>query len=278
MAIGLRCLGSLVRSVTGVSLILHDDGTLTDEDIENLKETLPVAEVVRRRRADEIMQEELRRYPACARLRGENVLMLKLFDVALMSSDKDIRYCDTDVLFVRGALGLFERTRGGPAAVFMRDSNHAYSVRPWHLLGPDAMRLPQYVNSGLFMFRRDGFDLEFLEWLLSKDRIRAIFAHIASWAEQTCWAALGFRAGCGLWDQERIAVVNDNWMLGDRTVAAHFVSSSRHRLAEVLRQVSGANPPDREPVSIPIVESRQCSAFELGKSQIARRLRRACGF
>ncbi len=275
---GLRCLDSLAQSVAGARLVLHDDGTLTDQDVESLTKALPVAEIFRRRRADEIMQEELRRYPACARFRSENVLALKLFDVALTSSDADIRYCDTDVLFFRGTSNLFEQTQGGPAAVFMRDSNHAYSARPWHLLGSNAMRLPQYVNSGLFMFRRDRFDLEFLEWLLSRDRIRAIFAHIASWAEQTCWAALGFRAGCGLWDQERIAVVNDNWMLGDRMVAAHFVSSSRHRLTEVLRQVSGVNPSNREPVSVPITESRECSAFELGKSQIARRLRRTCGF
>lgn len=275
---GLRCLGSLVRSASGARLALHDDGTLTAEDIENLEKTLPVAEVVSRRRANEAMQEALGRYPACAAMRAENVLMLKLFDVALMGSDADIRYCDTDVLFFRAVSGLFDRNDGSPAAVFMRDSNHAYAARPWHLLGPEALHLPRYVNSGLFMFPRDRFDLEFLDWLLSQDRIRSIFAHIASWAEQTCWAALAFRAGCGLWDQERIAVVNDRWRLNDRSVAAHFVSSSRNRFAEVLGQVSGANAPDREPVSVTVTETRECTAFELGKSQAARRLRRACGF
>jgi hypothetical protein len=127
------------------------------------------------------------------------------------------------------------------------------------------------------MFRRDQFDLEFLEWLLSRDGIRAIFTHIASWAEQTCWAALGFRAGCGLWDQKHIAVVDDSWMPRDEIVAAHFVSSSRHRLAEVLRGVSGAKSPDGGPVSIAVTESRECSAFELGRSQLARRIQRVCG-
>jgi hypothetical protein len=263
--------------VPDASLVVHDDGTLTDEDISNLKTRLPVSDVVHRKRANENMQEALRKYPACARARSENVLMLKLFDVALMSAE-DIRYCDTDVLFVRRTSGLFDRPRDGPAAVFMRDSNHAYSARPWHLLGPGAMRLPKYVNSGLFMFRRDRFDLDFLESLLSRDSMRAIFAHMASWAEQTCWAALGFRAGCGFWNQEQIAVVNDSWRLGERTVAAHFVSSSRHRFAQVLQQISGANPQDHGPVSVSVAEARECSAFELGKSQIIRRLRRACGF
>lgn len=276
--IGLQCLGSLARDVTGIGLVLHDDGTLTEEDIDSLTNALPVSEIVRRRQADEIMRERLAQYPACARARSENVLMLKLFDVALMSSDTDIGYCDTDVLFFRAVPGLFKRTPERPAAVFMQDTNHAYSARPWHLLGASAMRLPGYLNSGLFVFRRNRFDLDYLEWLLSREAIRTVFSRIPVWAEQTCWAALAHRAGCGLWDATRIAVVNAEWSLDRGTVAAHFVSSSRHRLPEVLRQTVGAGAKEQEPVTVPIVESRECTAFDLSLSQVARRLRRACGF
>ena len=276
--LGLHCLDSLVKSVPGASLVVHDDGTLTNEDVESLSKTLPVAEFVPRRRADELVHEALRRYPACSRMRGENVLMLKLFDVALMSVDADIRYCDTDVLFFRSTSDLLERAPGEPAAVFMQDSNHAYSARPWHLLRFPELRLPGYLNSGLFMYRRDAFDLDYLEWLLSKDAIRTVFTRIAVWAEQTCWAALAHRAGCGLWDAARIAVVDARWRLDSRAVAAHFVSSSRYRHAEVLRQIADADAPDPEPVKVPVIESRECSAFELGRSQMVRRLRRACGF
>jgi hypothetical protein len=113
---GLQCLGSLVRSVPGVSLVVHEDGTLTDEDVEKLKGAFPLQQLVRRRDADEAMREALDRYPACSRMRSENTLMLKLFDVALMSSDVDIRYCDTDVLFFRRVAGLFERASGTPAS------------------------------------------------------------------------------------------------------------------------------------------------------------------
>jgi len=65
------------------------------------KVALPVADIMLRRHADEVVPEALRCYPACITVRGENVLMLKLFDVALMSGDADIRYCDTDILFFR---------------------------------------------------------------------------------------------------------------------------------------------------------------------------------
>jgi len=55
------------------------------------------------------------------------------------------------------------RTLGAPAAGLMQDSDHAFPARPWHLLRPTALHLPWYPNSGLFMFRRDAFDLEYLE-------------------------------------------------------------------------------------------------------------------
>jgi hypothetical protein len=278
VATGLSCLDAFVRCVPGTTLVVHDDGTLTDEDVLRLAVALPVAGVLRRRQADEMVRELLARYPACARARKENVLMLKLFDVALTSNDADIRYCDSDVLFFRPTSGLFSRGPDRPAAVFMQDSNHAYALRPWHLLQPAAIRLPKYLNSGLFMFRRDRFDLEYLEWLLSRDAVRGVFSRIAVWAEQTCWAALAYRAGCGLWDATRIAVVDAGWRFDRRAVAAHFVSSSRDRLADVLRRTAGTDPAGSEPVAVPVVESRRCTAFELGKSQIFRRLRRACGY
>ena len=278
VTMALRCLASFVQCVAGARLVLHDDGTLTNEDIERLAEGLPISGIVRRGRADDAMREALRRYPACARARSENVLMLKLFDVALLGDEPDIRYCDTDILFFRRVSGLFDRSADQPAAVFMRDPGHAYAARPWHLIGPEGMRLAGHLNSGLFLFPRDRFDLEFLEWLLAKEKIRAIFAHIRSWAEQTCWAALAHRAGCGMWDEECISVVNEGWTAGDRTVAAHFVSSSRHRLAEALPQAPGASQSNGEPKLVAITESRRCSALDLGASQIIRRIRRACGY
>jgi len=112
---------------------------------------------------------------------------------------------------------------------------------------------------------------------LSKDAIQAVFTRIPVWAEQSCRAALVHRAGCGPRDAACIAVVDADWSLDRRAVAAHFVSSSPHRLAEVLRQIADADALNPEPVKVPVIESRECSAFELGRSPIAR-LRRPCGF
>jgi hypothetical protein len=271
VAMGIECLGSMARSVDDIRFTLHDDGTLTGEDRAVLRRALPVDVIVERRDADEAMTEKLGRYPACRRARGENVLMLKLLDVALRS-DGDIRYCDTDVLFIRPAVGLFESPG---RAVFMHDIDNGYAVRPWQLWPGNGVRLPRCLNSGLFAFPRVQFDLDYLEWLLSRERFRRIFAHIAVWAEQTCWAALAFRAGCRLWDPRRIAVVDPKWTLSERTVAAHFVSSARDRLPRALADSARLKHAAAIVPQVETVDARECSAFILAKSQLLRRLRRA---
>ena len=272
VAMGIRCLGSLARSVSGLRLVLHDDGTLTTEDIAKLRQALPVQAVVERRFADEAVQDRLGHYPACRRARNQNILMLKLFDVALLG-DGEIRYCDTDILFFRPVAKLFDLPGAGLRAVFMHDANHAYSVRPWHLWPGNGLRLPRYLNSGLFVFSRGAFDLDYLEWLLSRASLRRTFAHIPVWAEQTCWAALAFRAGCGLWDPQQLAVVNDAWEWNQRTVAAHFVSSSRARLASM----PDVPTPEDVPVTVRVLEASNCGPLTLAKSQLVRRMRRAAG-
>ena len=273
VAMGIQCLGSLVRSADDIRLALHDDGTLTEDDCAALRRALPVAAIIHRRQADDAMADRLSRYPACSRARRENILMLKLFDVALLGED-DIRYCDTDVLFMRPVAGVFE-PRESPAALFMHDIDHGYAVRPWHLWPGNGMRLPRCLNSGLFVFPRRHFDLDYLEWVLSRESLRRIFSHIAVWAEQTCWAALAFRAGCRLWDPERIAVVDDKWTLRERTVAAHFVSSARGRLPQVVAQAAQLDRPRGAVPTIDALEAGECTAFALAKSQLLRRLGRA---
>ena len=49
-------------------------------------------------------------------------------------------------------------------------------------------------------------------------------------------------------------------------------------LADALRQAEGLGTAQVEPVAVPVLASRECTAFELVGTQLARRLRRACGF
>ena len=80
----LFCLDSLRRnSQEPLTLVIHDDGSLTSEDQELLRTSLS-AEIVSRRQADETMNEKLRTRRHSAAFRSQNPLALKLLDVVLM--------------------------------------------------------------------------------------------------------------------------------------------------------------------------------------------------
>lgn len=267
--VGCECLASLLRNVPA-DLTLHDDGTLTDEDSEIIRDVLPRTEIIRRDDADRRVNEILASHPNCRAARS-NSLMLKLFDVALFSKDY-IAYCDTDVFFFRPVEGLFDLSDDN--AVFMQDVDHSYSVRPWNLWPLGSLRLPKYLNSGLFVFPRDRFDLDYCEWLLSHSSWSEYFVKISCWAEQTMWAALAFRNSCRLYDKDQIEMVGKDWIRRQGVIAAHFVSSYRHLMVGALRDVRGEDGSSITAERIRTYKAKECHAGTLGVSQIRRRLER----
>src|SRR5215212_2860818 len=61
--VGLKCLGSLLRlSSDPLSLLIHDDGTLTDQDHEALTSRLPGSTIMSRGEADSLILPLLTRY------------------------------------------------------------------------------------------------------------------------------------------------------------------------------------------------------------------------
>ena len=83
VGMALLCLGSLLReSVEPLTLQVHDDGTLTAEDLERLAAGLGEPVVVGRREADSRVEAFLGDRPAARIFRRENPLGLKLLDAA----------------------------------------------------------------------------------------------------------------------------------------------------------------------------------------------------
>ena len=110
---GLTCLPTLAKhSCEPVRFQLHDDGSLTDNDREQLLNQLPVHTIISRRQADAIVKERLAHYPYCARYRRHYAYGLKLFDTLFLAPGEDLAFCDTDIFFLRPFSGLFPgRTR-----------------------------------------------------------------------------------------------------------------------------------------------------------------------
>ena len=213
----------LGASAEPLSLVVHDDGSLTDDDEARLTAGLP-ATVLRRAEADDRMAPLLAGRPACRAYRsGPFVWGLKLLDVPLLTTG-DVAYCDADILFYRRVTGLFALPTGS-GAVFMADDRGTTSLagRAW----PDAPALlPWRVNAGLFALREGGYDLDFVEWFLSQPAYNAL----PQFSEQTCLAALGRRLGCRHYDAGQVGVVTADGDVSDLLVG-HYTSPTRHRLA-----------------------------------------------
>lgn len=265
------CLASLLRYCAGaVRLRLHDDGTLTEADLERLESALGPVEVIWRWEADARVDALLAARPAARAFRRSNPLALKLIDPVLLGEGELVVFCDTDVLFLRPFRAALE-PGADVAAVFMADTQSAYSMRSWQWLGTRGVRLLRRVNTGLYLFRRGAWDPDLVDWFAARPELH----RTPAWAEQTCWAMLGARVPARLLDERQVVVPRGGRILGPEVVAAHFVAPVRHRLAEVA-----AAAPDRageEPVQLRCRPARLCRPHHLLGDELRRRWRHASG-
>jgi hypothetical protein len=251
-----------------LDFLIHDDGSLTSEDRDNLLMQGKKTSIISRKEADEYMEENLKSYPNCYQYRKEHIYALKLLDIAFMS-DKDFGYCDSDILFLRPFNNLFEWPDSKTSAMFMQDYSDSYSMLPWTLLGSKKPKLASRVNAGLIFFRKENYDLDFIEWFLGQSNFR----HKVGWLEQTCWAALGHRVGCRQWSPEQIVLVRPWTKDSPQLVAGHFVKESRYRMGEFLAESEQRVNPNS--VAVDSFIPRDCNLFQLGLVHLNRQLKRA---
>jgi hypothetical protein len=231
--VGLKCLASLLfYSQEPISLVIHDDGTLTEADHELLLSQLPNSSILPRTVADATVLARLSNYPNCLAYRQRHALALKLIDIALLESD-DLVYCDSDVLFLRPFRGLFDSADNGCKAIFMADIQDAYSLQPWHVHPLGKVHIPQRLNSGLFFFRASAYDLDFVEWFLGHPSLQQIFDKRLHFVEQTCWAVLAQHVGCRLWNGQQLLIAHPAMKVSsETTIGIHFVASYRGKIDE----------------------------------------------
>jgi hypothetical protein len=270
--VGLRCLGSLIRcSSEPISLVVHDDGTLTPGDRTRLTSELEGVSILNRAEADSVVLPLLHSYPNCRTYRRHHPLALKLIDIALIETG-DLAYCDSDILFLKPFTRLFSWPGGDGAAVFMQDSQEAYSLYPWHAHPFGKIKVPQKINSGLILFRSSEYDLDFLEWLLGQPQLEQVFEKRPHWIEQTCWAALGCRVGCYVWSARQLLIANLKMdHVTDDTVGIHFVAAYRGNLKLFSEQTS-TGLAAAQAVGINAAPATSTSCFRLLAQDIRRRL------
>ena len=233
VGLAIHCLNSALQlSSDPVQLVIHEDGSLTAEDREQLISSIPGVRILDRQVADERMAECLAAFPHARAFREGSVWGLKLLDVVLLEPGLCF-YLDSDIRFFRPFRGLFVDATTRGRCVFLRDTVwHAYSIRPWHLLDQRGLRVASGINTGLTLCDPHVFDLGFVNWFLSHLDWRVIPA----WTEPTCWAAIALRASGHYVDPEQVTNLYPSAKVTELTLGAHFLSAYRPQWQALLDQ------------------------------------------
>lgn len=264
VSIAIPCLASLTRAVR-TPLVLHDDGSLEERDLDQLRNGLPGVRIVRRQETEPVVLEKLARYPACRRYRSTHPLSNKLLDIPLsLPADGCLWFCDSDVLFFRRLSHLFPP---GDGPVFCEEDNDGYSAAPWKLRLKFGFRIMSGLNSGLFRFPLARLDLDFLEWFLGHPELLSI----PGMGEQTAWALLLRDAWPKVFVADQVFCSTRRPVNVDaRLVAIHFLYHLKSRVADYAPRAFASL--DAMPIATP--EFRKPRALSLWRVVQRRVLRR----
>lgn len=228
------CLRSLLTCCADpVRLIIHDDGSLTQESADLMASTFSDSVFVPRRSADDQVFDTLAKLPHMAKARSHLPHVIKLCDVALTHPEPIVRYVDTDVLFQRRFRGMFPASPPSTSGAFMMDSDNSFGAHPGDFwpLGP--LRLARCLNSGLFWIQRDRIDFERMEYLFKRwgpERIRRYHG----WFEQTVWADQAWRSRCSMFDATQLGTASPQESCNRQLIGVHYVTPTRTMLKERL--------------------------------------------
>jgi hypothetical protein len=205
------------------ALCIHDDGTLTAENLKILHYHFPAARIIQRQQSDQHVLQTLRFYPRCLEFRQTNHLSQKVFDfVEYLESDR-MFLLDSDVLFFAEPTELLKRLEN-PTYQFNivnRDVASAYTVDPALIQQICGFTLIDRFNSGLGLIHKASLNLDWIEEFLALPDIIGHFWRI----EQTLYALCSSRFGGELLPPEY-----DVHLTGgiNHSPCRHYVGTIRH--------------------------------------------------
>jgi hypothetical protein len=165
------------------TVVLHDDGSLTDSDTKTLGKHLLNVKIIRKSTADTLIEERITGLPNCCEYRftaketsdhrgikyDMHIFAVRLFDFNLISNGTKTLVLDADVLFFKMPREIIEWAED------VEDRNSLYSVEQYiprrnsqnEIIGYELKTpRPTDANAGLLCFDKRAFSLEALEdWI-----------------------------------------------------------------------------------------------------------------
>lgn len=177
-----------------VPVILHDDGSLSDADIESLS-SINNVEVIRRADADKEIVKYIENYPNCLKYRtSSNPINLwhkiKSFDYFYFSKTKRVLGLDTDLLFLQKPENIIEHLKNN-VPFYFPDIMSAYCFNE----PKDEIPVLPNVNTGLiYIPSEDYYSINAIEHALT-NLVGKDVNYFPSWIEQSAFAHMFYKDG-----------------------------------------------------------------------------------
>lgn len=208
-------------------LVVHEDGSLGEQECRKLLAHFPGSRLVRASEAGPAVLAWLNEYPRCRSFRAENNLSQKVFDVIWASRDDKILLLDSDLLFFEHPSALLDaiETQACGSNLYNRDVASAYTVTSEDAKRICGVDLTPRINSGLALLNRDSLRLDWIEEFLG---LPGVTSH--PWRiEQTLLALCGCRFSARLLPPEYDVRLERGGPFGP---VRHYVGAVRHLMYE----------------------------------------------
>lgn len=209
---------------------LHEDGSLGEGDVEELKTRFPDARIIRRAEADRTMHAALEKFPVCRENRMKHNWFLKFFDTRHHAPHEHYIVMDSDIVFFQRPGFVLDWVRDKAETFwFMEDTNEKYASPREEIEAALGLPLWARVNSGLDLMFRPGVDLDLAERFLS---VFATRARYFQFLEQSLFAVTGSAWGRGGLLPAEYEISWGNFRRR-RSVMRHYVATFKHDLLYV---------------------------------------------
>jgi len=206
------------------SLVIHSDGSLSDQAKKILSKHFKHARIIDKRQADTKLRPYLDAYPYCSKVRfsGLNPYVITIFDYFVFAEADYIINLDSDVLFFQQPKLLQDFVRNRKP-FFSPDYQDAFSLPRLYMNKLLNLEIPAKFCNGIMMLPTQILNLEILERFLEENDLGD------NWTDQTGMAILFAASGL---HYERLPAEYQisGQPLTATTVSHHFVSDgSRDR-------------------------------------------------
>jgi len=156
----------------GWHVVVHDDGSLSDEAMRILSRMFPGARIIRRAEADSALERALLPYPYCLDYRRTEAVALKVFDAHFFAEGDRFIMIDSNVLFFQRPDELIDWTAAEShncwfnedvremSLISEEEASSELGVTPW-----------SRVNTGLCLLSKEAFDFDFCDRILARTSV-----------------------------------------------------------------------------------------------------------